>query len=372
MPIGLYNTQPIPGFRPPASEGVVKGYRTTATPRLTPERVLQLLAENTPEPAKSHFGSFYSSALGGIVTEPGFMLVSIDDAMVNKGDAVYESVSLSEGYLYKLDARVARFLDSADLAGIPLPFSEERLRRVLLDTAAASLKMNGMLTFWLSRGRGGLGLSQSNGSTFYTLLSTETCHLEVDRSAGIRAVTTPVDPRSPYFCAMRNVSQVENAVAHYEALARGADLAVFVDSDGTVLYGSNCSIGLLTTDNTLVLPPDEDGLANFGVQELAAHTLEYVKDEPFLTVERIEQRTFTVQEMLAAQEAFAVSTQIGVIGITHFDEQQIGTHEFEGEAGAVSMALNELLAVQRQPKEGSPAFTEVPYGYLTGMKSQLV
>jgi hypothetical protein len=191
--------------------------------------VLQLLAENTPEPAKSHFGSFYSSALGGIVTEPGFMLVSIDDAMVNKGDAVYESVSLSEGYLYKLDARMARFLDSADLAGIPLPFSEERLRRVLLDTAATSLKMNGerralqlccggatvsccvetppyhspsgssshsihqsraarvsetntsatlcdlpagMLTFWLSRGRGGLGLGQSNGSTFYALLST--------------------------------------------------------------------------------------------------------------------------------------------------------------------------------------------------------
>lgn len=102
--------------------------------------------------------------------------------------------------------------------------------------------------------------------------------------------------------------------------------------------------------------------------------LQYVKDEDFLTVDRIEQRTFTVQEMLAAQEAFAVSTQIGVIGITHFDDQQIGTHEFEGEAGTVSMALNELLVVERQPKPGSPspAFTEVPYGYLTGMKSQLV
>jgi hypothetical protein len=112
-------------------------------------------------------------------------------------------------------------------------------------------------------------------------------------------------------------------------------------------------------------------LASFCTGALSC-VLQYVKDEPFLTVERIEQRTFTVQEMLAAQEAFAVSTQIGVIGITHFDEQQIGTHEFKGEAGAVSMALNELLAVQRQPKEGSPAFTEVPYGYLTGMKSQLV
>lgn len=50
--------------------------------------------------------------------------------------------------------------------------------------------------------------------------------------------------------------------------------AVFVDTDGTVLYGSNCSIGLLTTDNTLVLPPDGDGLANFAVEELAEHTLE--------------------------------------------------------------------------------------------------
>jgi hypothetical protein len=106
-------------------------------------QVLQLLAENTPNPAQSHFGSFFSSELGGIVTEPGFMVVSIDDRMVNKGDAVYETVMLSEGYLYQLDDRLQRFMDSADLAGIPLPFSEERLRRILLDTAAASLKMNG-------------------------------------------------------------------------------------------------------------------------------------------------------------------------------------------------------------------------------------
>lgn len=71
------------------------------------------------------------------------MVVSIDDRMVHKGDAVYETVMLSEGYLYQLDDRLQRFMDSADLAGIPLPFSEERLRRILLDTAAASLKMNG-------------------------------------------------------------------------------------------------------------------------------------------------------------------------------------------------------------------------------------
>jgi branched-subunit amino acid aminotransferase/4-amino-4-deoxychorismate lyase len=100
--------------------------------------------------------------------------------------------------------------------------------------------------------------------------------------------------------------------------------------------------------------------------------LQHAKDEPYLTVERIEQRTFTVTELLAAHEAFAISTRAGVLGISHFDDQQIGTHEYEGEAGAVAMGLNELLAVERQPKPGSPLFTEVPYGYLTGMKAQLV
>lgn len=56
------------------------------------------------------------------------------------------------------------------------------------------------------------------------LLPAETCYMEDERDTGIRAVKTPLDPRSPYFTVMRNVSQIESAVAHYEAAARGADL----------------------------------------------------------------------------------------------------------------------------------------------------
>jgi hypothetical protein len=99
---------------------------------------------------------------------------------------------------------------------------------------------------------------------------------------------------------------------------------------------------------------------------------QYVKNEEYLTVARIERRTFTTQELLAAQEAFAISTRLGVVGISSFDDQQVGQHEDEGEAGTVSLALNAVLEVVRQPVVGSPRFTEVPYGYLTGMKSQLV
>lgn len=39
MPITMYNQQPLANFKPQGAGGVVKGARTTATPRLTPERV---------------------------------------------------------------------------------------------------------------------------------------------------------------------------------------------------------------------------------------------------------------------------------------------------------------------------------------------
>jgi 4-amino-4-deoxychorismate lyase len=52
---------------------------------------MQRLAETQHDTALKHFGAFYSSELGGIVTQPGFMVVHMDDHMVHKGDAVAES-----------------------------------------------------------------------------------------------------------------------------------------------------------------------------------------------------------------------------------------------------------------------------------------
>jgi branched-subunit amino acid aminotransferase/4-amino-4-deoxychorismate lyase len=87
----------------------------------------------------------------------------------------------------------------------------------------------------------------------------------------------------------------------------------------------------------------------------------------------VEQRFFTTDELLAAQEAFAISTRLGVVGLSHFDDQPLGRGgEWEGTSGPVSLALNELLVVQRSVTPGSPDHTEVPYGYMTGMKGQLV
>jgi 4-amino-4-deoxychorismate lyase len=116
----------------------------TTSPRLSLHaQVFDRLYNAIHAKALAHFGAFYSSQLGGIVTNPAFMLVHMDDAMVHRAHAVFDTVAITDGYLYMLDAHLARFKRSAEAAGVELAMTDEELKRVLLDTAAASKKMNG-------------------------------------------------------------------------------------------------------------------------------------------------------------------------------------------------------------------------------------
>lgn len=53
---------------------------------LEPSEALKALHANLP-PTKATFLAFYSSALGGIVTDPAFFVVPLDEHMVHRGHA---------------------------------------------------------------------------------------------------------------------------------------------------------------------------------------------------------------------------------------------------------------------------------------------
>src|SRR6516225_7318694 len=99
--------------------------------------------------AKSNnFHAMYSSVLGGIVTDPAFMVLPLDDHMVHRGHAVFDTATLTHGMLYQLDPHLDRLLRSAQAARIPSPFPREQLRQIDLDTAAASRQLDGSVRYW--------------------------------------------------------------------------------------------------------------------------------------------------------------------------------------------------------------------------------
>ena len=93
--------------------------KTTAI--FTTERALTRLRESVHAKA-SNFYAMYSSVLGGIVTDPALMVLPLDDHMVHRGHAVFDTATLTHGMLYQLDPHLDRLIRSADGARIPLPF----------------------------------------------------------------------------------------------------------------------------------------------------------------------------------------------------------------------------------------------------------
>jgi 4-amino-4-deoxychorismate lyase len=91
----------------------------------------------------ANFYAMYSSVLGGIVTDPTLMVLPLDDHMVHRGHAVFDTATLTHGMLYQLDPHLDRLIKSAAGARIPLPFSRERLRQIILETAAAGRQSEG-------------------------------------------------------------------------------------------------------------------------------------------------------------------------------------------------------------------------------------
>src|SRR2546427_6546026 len=93
---------------------------TTALQTLTADEVLaRLRALRTRQPVK--FSAFYSSQLGGIVTDPALMVVPFDDHMVHRGHGIFDTAAIQAGEIYHPAGPLHRVLRPPPASNVPLP-----------------------------------------------------------------------------------------------------------------------------------------------------------------------------------------------------------------------------------------------------------
>src|SRR5262245_24453578 len=83
------------------------------------------------------YSAFYSSQLGGIVTDPALMVIPFDDHMVHRGHGILDTAGLVGGRIYDLEAHLDRFLGSAERSKLKLAGTRADLRDIIVKTAAA-------------------------------------------------------------------------------------------------------------------------------------------------------------------------------------------------------------------------------------------
>lgn len=77
------------------------------------------------------------------MTDAALMTIPLDDHMVHRGHGVFDTATLRNGRVYRLDAHLQRLQKSAAAARIELPCPIDRMKEIVLQTCAASGQRDG-------------------------------------------------------------------------------------------------------------------------------------------------------------------------------------------------------------------------------------
>jgi 4-amino-4-deoxychorismate lyase len=322
-------------------------------PVLQADAVLdRLRALRTRQPVR--YWAFYSSQLGGIVTDPALMILPFDDHMVHRGHGVFDTAAIVNGKIYDLEAHLDRFVRSARLSRLALPCPREQMRELIVATTAVSGKRDGSIRYWISAGPGSLGLAPAAGAEpgFFVMIFAGLSYPETWFSQGLKVMTTTYPIKPPLYAVTKSTNYLPNVLMQLEAQEAGVDNGVFVDADGNVGESSNMNVAFVTRDGVLKHPRFDHILSGCTSLRL----LELARGLVGSRLAGVEVTDVPVAEAREAREMLLIGSSVKVAPIVEWDRTPVG----DGKPGPLARALRELL--EQDMRTASDRLIDVPYG----------
>ncbi|MEI6892679.1 MAG: aminotransferase class IV [Pontiella sp.] len=288
--------------------------------------------------------AMYSSVTDCIVTDSSVMNVPVDDHMVHRGDAVFESFKCIEGNLYNLEDHLARLTSSCEALGIELPISLEQMGDVIVQTVRAGGQRNALVRLLLSRGQGTMGVNP------YACIKPElyivayelqqTCIENLPEGVSVALSKIPIKPGM--FAQVKTCNYLPNVLMKKEAIDLGVDFTVSLDENRFLGEGATENFGIVTRGKELFMPPPDRVLAG----TTAKRAMEFAKQ---LLVKRVvttaEFRSINLGAVRSAAEIHIYGTTPNITPVTMFDGEPVG----DGKPGPIAKRLFEMLKDEMLP-----------------------
>jgi branched-subunit amino acid aminotransferase/4-amino-4-deoxychorismate lyase len=225
--------------------------------------------------------------------------------------------------------RLAEHLDRLDAScsrlGVELP-SRGMVEELVGLALRAAGEREAVLRIYATPGHG-------DGPVALAMVAELPADLEELRATGIRAITVEFRP-ADLIGGVKSTSYALNMMAVDEARARGAEDAVFVAGDGTVLEATTSNVWWRR--GRALFTPAVDG------RILAGVTRDVLSELVSAAGHEIVEGAFPVSELAAADEAFASSSIREVMPIVALDGRAIGDGKPGETAARLQTALREL------------------------------
>ena len=256
--------------------------------------------------------------------------VRIEDRGFQFADGVYEVCEIRNARIVDERRHMERLQRSLGEVRIRLPMSLKALSVILHETARRNRVTDGIVYLQITRGVArrdfGFPAPSTPPSVIVTARNIDRARGEHVAADGLAVVTVPemrwarVD--------IKSVSLLPNVLAKQAARDQGAQEAWFVDARGFVTEGASSNAWIVTRDRKVVTRPLGHDILR-GITRTVV--LEVIAAQELV----LEERPFTVAEVLVAGEAFVTAASQIVTPVVRIDGKPIG----EGRPGPVALAL---------------------------------
>jgi D-alanine transaminase len=258
--------------------------------------------------------------------------VDVEDRGYQFSDGVYEVCEVRAGRLIDERPHMARLRRSLDELHIAMPMSDAALAVVVRECVRRNRVRNGILYLQVTRGVARRDHAFPPAGTRPSLVviarNLDFAANERTAAAGV-AVVTVADNRWERV-DIKSISLLPNVLAKQTAREQGAKEAWFVNRSGHVTEGSSSNAWIVTKRGKVVTPPADKGI----LRGITRGVLMAVIRAQGL---ELEERTFTVEELYGAREAFLTSASQIVMPVVRVDDRPIGN----GAPGSIATALRE-------------------------------
>lgn len=256
-------------------------------------------------------------------------MVNIEDRGYQFADGVYEVIAVANGRLVDGEQHFDRLERSLDGLRIGPPCDRRILPLIMAEVLRRNYIDQGFVYLQITRGvapRNHAFPARKTGSSMVVTASRKNLPTAADIAKGAKIITVPESRWSRP--DIKTVSLLPNILAKQDAVERGAYEAWFVDRAGMVTEGSSTNAWIVVDGKEIVTRP----LSQKILAGITRQTLISLARESNLIV---SERSFSVDEALAAKEAFLTSTTSFVMPVVAIDDTPIG----DGKPGDVSLQL---------------------------------
>jgi D-alanine transaminase len=257
--------------------------------------------------------------------------VSILDRGFLFADGIYEVAAVLDGKLIDNASHLARLERSVGEIQLALPETTARIQEIQKELVKRNELVNGMVYLEVTRGADtGRDFAFPKGVRPTLIMFTSEKDIVGAPSAktGINVITVP-DLRWTRR-DIKSVALLAQVLAKQAAAEAGAGEAWMIE-DGKVTEGGSSSAFILTQDDVIVTRQN-------GSEILPGCTRKAVVKLAEERQLRVEERAFSVEEALAAKEAFITSASLFVQAVVSIDGKKIG----HGKPGPMTERLREI------------------------------